>query len=70
MSKTYGKKPCPLCGKRVSVNGLARSSHLNKHVREGLAVREPARYGAAYEYRYTEAGQQRARELAEAERGS
>lgn len=33
---TYPTDICRLCGKPVSTNGLATSSHNRKHVREGL----------------------------------
>jgi hypothetical protein len=32
---TYTVNPCFLCGQFLSYNGLAQSSHLNMHAREG-----------------------------------
>lgn len=38
MPRTYGKRRCFHCKEQVSANGLARTSHARKHVREGLLV--------------------------------
>ncbi len=35
MTRTYCKNYCGLCGRITSSNGLAVSSHLKSHVREG-----------------------------------
>jgi hypothetical protein len=38
MSRTYARDKCNICGKYISVNGLAQTSHLRKHVREGILI--------------------------------
>ena len=38
MSRTYNRGPCDLCGKSISCAGLAKTAHMRKHVREGLAI--------------------------------
>jgi len=34
----FRKVPCFICGKIISVNGLAMASHMRMHVRTGEAV--------------------------------
>lgn len=34
----YIKRPCGICGKLVTANGLAMTSHLRMHVREGKLI--------------------------------
>lgn len=34
----YAKTACRVCGDQVSINGLARTSHQRKHVRDGRLV--------------------------------
>lgn len=43
MSRTYSRFTCRFCGNDISNNGLARTNHMRKHVREGL-VREVSIY--------------------------
>ena len=38
MSRTYNRGPCDLCGKSISCAGFAKTAHMRKHVREGLAT--------------------------------
>jgi hypothetical protein len=33
---TYTKRPCSICGQRITANGFAMIAHLRKHVREGV----------------------------------
>ena len=33
--RAYSLTNCPVCGKQISTNGLARTNHYRKHVREG-----------------------------------
>lgn len=40
MTNTYVRTTCTLCGQVISSNGLARSSHMNMHVREGYVTKE------------------------------
>ena len=35
MARAYNVKPCTICGRLVSQNGLATSSHAKSHVRLG-----------------------------------
>lgn len=35
MSRTFTPMVCRVCGMTISNNGLARTSHYRKHVREG-----------------------------------
>lgn len=68
MSKFFYKRPCNMCGQRVSNAGFAQASHKRKHVREGLMV-EVTDFGSLA-FDYTDAGQQRIRERrAEEEKG-
>jgi hypothetical protein len=36
VTRTYSTTKCYICGKVHSMNGLARTNHLRKHVREGI----------------------------------
>ena len=40
MSKVYCLKRCWVCGRVVSANGLAQTSHMRKHVREGYVTED------------------------------
>jgi hypothetical protein len=40
VSRTYPERKCFVCGRRVSVNGLAWTNHAKKHVREGKLIAE------------------------------
>jgi len=44
MSRTYNRGPCDLCGKDISCAGFAKTAHMRKHVREGLAVERTSRH--------------------------
>lgn len=37
MPKVFIRHKCFFCGKNISANGLAKTSHYRKHVREGIA---------------------------------
>ena len=36
--RTYGRWTCTICGREISNNGLARTSHMRWHVRRGEAT--------------------------------
>jgi hypothetical protein len=38
MTKTYSLMWCYVCGRELSSNGLAKTNHYKKHVREGKMV--------------------------------
>jgi len=38
MTRVYGRWECPVCRRTMSSNGLARTNHCRKHVREGKMV--------------------------------
>lgn len=46
----YSKKRCPVCSKKVSVNGVAWTSHMRKHVREGAAKEVDTGEGLEFEF--------------------
>lgn len=37
-SNHYIKRPCGICSKLITANGLAMTAHLRKHVREGKLI--------------------------------
>ena len=45
MAKTYSRFTFFFCKRTMSKNGLARSSHLRKHVREGFLTENRDRRG-------------------------
>jgi len=48
---SYSRMNCFVCGKEMSSNGLARTNHFRKHVREGK-MREVVVNIKSYPYRY------------------
>lgn len=40
MTRTYSRWECPVCKRTMSANGLARTNHCRKHVREGKMVEQ------------------------------
>lgn len=44
MSRTYSLDKCYICGKQHSMNGLARTNHMRKHVREGILMEGKIEY--------------------------
>jgi len=40
MGQTYFKKPCFVCGQRVTSNGLGFSGHMGGHISAGLVRRQ------------------------------
>lgn len=44
MSRTYSKFQCPVCFEEMSNNGLAKTNHCRKHVREGRMIESTIEY--------------------------
>lgn len=50
MPRAMLRHECFHCGQRVSTNGLAKASHMRKHVREGLLVEMRSTRSGIYSY--------------------
>ncbi len=58
----YARTVCPLCGKELSVAGVAQFNHNMKHYREGLLVRWYEPFFDEWRFARTAAGQERVAE--------